>query len=63
MTPDERAAVMRAFRKLARDEYARAIAICEPTASGGYRFTVDCTTYELTPAEGKTVRKWLEEGK
>jgi hypothetical protein len=54
---------MRAFRKLARDEYARAIAICEPTASGGYRFTVDCTTYELTPAEGKTVRKWLEEGK
>ncbi len=57
MTGAERDAVMRAFRKLARENYVN----LGRHTSGKWWFTVDGTAEDLTPAEAAAVEKWLEE--
>ena len=68
MTPDERAAVMRAFRKLVRPERRPLYAVFQPQSvpqgtTDSWTFTLASCAEDLTPAEGQAVEKWLEEGK
>jgi len=57
VTGAERAAVMRAFRKLVRESYISVY----PVEPGRWWLTVDGEAQHLTPKEGKAVEKWLEE--
>ncbi len=68
MTPDERQAVMRAFRKLTRPERKPLYALYRPwpysaEETGLWQFTLAAETGDLTREEAKAVEKWLEEGK